>query len=604
VRSTDSALHPLHLQCFDYDRLSKHDPLGHATIQLPTVDGAYRWLPLQDAKHGELQVQVAVQAIDSHDPAGKLKLASADRVGLISLRMEGVTDLAPGPLAVNALGSSAFKRGEYSLRLVLQYGLRQFNSRPEAGPPMAALAAPCEAAPAVGGGSLALHQDCKVWQREGEQKYMAQVTLYAVGRPDARTGKSRSVALGRGYANTAALSDSNVHAFKVYLREEAPRQMELTDAEQSVMLAAQAGIVAVAAAAAGAGSSGSASAMTHVSVPPSVANAAEVGASAAVVPSDEADDADLPPGAESVDGSGFRSAAPGLKHTDSLRGAPEEDSPREGEPGVLAGSGSSTPVIEHTSGLEETLKGPVTACVSLRAVLESRDKVEGWFFQRLLAEFDADGNGRLDRTEMLAMLHTLGSTMRAEELEALVAELDTDGDGQLDGAELVEWFRSPSFQAVPLAYSLLAFLADGRKGLDELVNDVTRAVSATELTTSAGAAILALNEGDRVVLADRGLKIFDRQTGLIMTEHSAYSEVLPRGHPLVLQECRRRPTQLPCCAVCCLAGPSVQSQPRSPPPSTSCTTARWAPPSPAAPRSGRYSPGCPRARGACHGASD
>jgi hypothetical protein len=51
-----------------------------------------------------------------------------------------------------------------------------------------------------------------------------QVTLYAVGKPDARTRTSRSVALGRGYANTAAHSDSNVHAFKVYLREEAPRQ--------------------------------------------------------------------------------------------------------------------------------------------------------------------------------------------------------------------------------------------------------------------------------------------------------------------------------------------------------------------------------------------
>jgi hypothetical protein len=111
---------------------------------------------------------------------------------------------------------------------------------------------------------------------------------------------------------------------------------------------------------------------------------------------------------------------------------------------------------------------------------------------------------------MLAMRHALGSTVRAEELAALVTELDTDGDGQLDGAELVEWSRSPSFQAVPLAYSRLAFLADGRRGLHELVNDVTRAVSATELTTSAGAATLALNEGDRVVLADRGLKT-DRQ---------------------------------------------------------------------------------------------
>jgi len=129
--------------------------------------------------------------------------------------------------------------------------------------------------------------------------------------------------------------------------------------------------------------------------------------------------------------------------------------------------------------------------------------------------FDSDSNGSLDSTEFLAMLHMLGATMSPAEAEALVTRLDTTRDGSLEAAELLAWLRSAEFSATPLSYSLLAFLADGKRGLDELVNDVTRAVSSTGKVDAAGAAILAVTEGDSVVLADRGLKIFDRRTGLI-----------------------------------------------------------------------------------------
>ena len=80
-----------------------------------------------------------------------------------------------------------------------------------------------------------------------------------------------------------------------------------------------------------------------------------------------------------------------------------------------------------------------------------------------LCRFDSDGNGNLDSTEFLAMLHLLGSTMTTDEVAALVGRLDASGDGNLDAAELLGWFRSADFNSTPLSYSLLAFLADGRR---------------------------------------------------------------------------------------------------------------------------------------------
>jgi hypothetical protein len=536
---------------FDLDVSSAHDAIGHVEYAVTAADLAphrpHKWLTLKGVKHGAIQVQLQVEAVDPTDPAGKLKLASADRIGLITLRMDAVTGLCPGPLAIKALGPDAWRRGEYTLRAVLGFGLRKFNSKPVGGSVLLALPHEGKAAAAAGsrpgtaggapaapseGPSVPLGQDLKVWLREGEQGYITQVTLYA----SATTGPAAGalVPVGRGYADTQLLADGTVHLFHVHLREENERDMDLTDAEQNAMLAAHRG--AGAGAGAGAASPGGAAA----------ADAAAVAAAEAVT-------------ATIDDGSGFRDtgdASAALEHTASSRGATGEDGaplargasdgalsagssggagalpagprsrdtddlPAEAKRDLLPGRVDPAPAPrEHSSGLESALKGTVTAKLTLRGVLESRARLEAWFFARLMREFDADASGALDRTEMLAMLHVLGSTMSVEELGALIAELDTSGDGRLDASELLNWFRSPAFHAIPLAYSLLAFLADGRKGLDELVNDVTRAVSKTDQTTSAGAAILALNEGDKVVLADRGLKIFDRQTGLIMSENS------------------------------------------------------------------------------------
>lgn len=174
------------------------------------------------------------------------------------------------------------------------------------------------------------------------------------------------------------------------------------------------------------------------------------------------------------------------------------------------------------SGLEPTGKGPVTGCLILDGALQRKDDLETWFFRQMLREFDEDGSGALDRAEMLAMVHTLGAKMTTAQLGELLDRLDTNKDGKLDASELLAWFRSPDFSSRPMAYSLLAFLADGVEGLHNLVSDVSRAVSSAKgRETRAGAAILAMHDGleDRQVFVESGLRLYNRATGLIMTEH-------------------------------------------------------------------------------------
>jgi Ca2+-binding EF-hand superfamily protein len=83
------------------------------------------------------------------------------------------------------------------------------------------------------------------------------------------------------------------------------------------------------------------------------------------------------------------------------------------------------------------------------------------------------------------MLEALGHTMSNEDLRDLVERIDTDKDGKLQTSELAAWLASPEFQSLPLSYSLMAFLADGRAGLQNLVNDITDVTSTRAKGTDA-----------------------------------------------------------------------------------------------------------------------
>lgn len=78
----------------------------------------------------------------------------------------------------------------------------------------------------------------------------------------------------------------------------------------------------------------------------------------------------------------------------------------------------------------------MVGCLHLQGELQSRDELEHFFFSRLLAKFDSDGSGSLDRGELALMLDSLGAGISSAEFEALVGKLDTSGDGKLDAAEV------------------------------------------------------------------------------------------------------------------------------------------------------------------------
>jgi hypothetical protein len=299
----------------------------------------------------------------------------------------------------------------------------------------------------------------------------------------------KPVLLGHGFFPTSILSDSTNHVLKVHLSEVALKDRKFTDADQAALLSSK-----------GLGEAGS------------------------------EEDID--------DGSGFK--APDM--LPSHENAPLKALSASSLPGAVTRPEVKAHASSAKVGLSvdaaDALRSPDASCAEpesffgdataadarvgtfhFGASFETKEAVEQWFFGRLMTEFDSDQSGNLDKTEMLAMIHTLGAQMTEVEILSLIQALDADKDGRLSSVELLRWFRSAAFQRTPMAYSLLAFLADGRKGLDELVNDVTRVASSTNRSTNAGAAILSVNEADKVVLADRGLKIYDRKTGLVLTEH-------------------------------------------------------------------------------------
>jgi hypothetical protein len=117
----------------DFDRGTANDALGDVEIDITSaayeVNCPFVWVPLKNAKSGEIQLQIAAKKYNVDDEASALKLDYVHSVGLITLRINSLENFVPGPLAVKALGKTVFENGSYDLRCVLQHGLRHFNSR-------------------------------------------------------------------------------------------------------------------------------------------------------------------------------------------------------------------------------------------------------------------------------------------------------------------------------------------------------------------------------------------------------------------------------------------------------------------------------------------
>ena len=116
----------------------------------------------------------------------------------------------------------------------------------------------------------------------------------------------------------------------------------------------------------------------------------------------------------------------------------------------------------------------VVAELRLRAVFQPKDRVEAWFFRRLLQEFDSNADGSLDAAEIAAMLEALGQKLDGDQLDDLLRRYDSNGDGVLEYAELLAWLRSAEFHSLPMGASLLSFLGEARS--DMITNNFTRSV--------------------------------------------------------------------------------------------------------------------------------
>ena len=429
-------------------------------------------IQLKSAKKGTIQLRVSVTPLDSRDPVASKKLASASRLGLITARLQNVSGLCPSPEAIRLLGASVWSRGDYELKLVTSFGLKQYKARGVAGVavpvlPWAGVSAEPAVPAATSGPSVLLNQDCKMWLHEAERNYVMQLNLYAQAR-----GAPRMVLVGRGFAPIAHLSDGKSHHYLLHLRSGAVKDSELTDADQGALL--------------------------------------------------KRGDSSRDLLREDSSGDGFRDVTKRQLENTSVRGLSGTPADGPEHPGVAAATIGNDAVVDHVVGLEPELPGYVTGCLSLQLAFSPSDQLESWFFNKLLAEFDTDRSGVLDAAEFCAMLHMLGVNMAAQEMDALIKRIDKTGTGKLAAPDIVQWFQSHEFQTLPLAYSLLSFLADGKAGLDKMVNDVGASVHSSGKLTGDGAAILSLNEGDHEVLAESGLKIFDRKTGLVLNEQSAY----------------------------------------------------------------------------------
>ena len=75
------------------------------------------------------------------------------------------------------------------------------------------------------------------------------------------------------------------------------------------------------------------------------------------------------------------------------------------------------------------------AAAELRAANNSLDEETLAAFQNAFKEFDHDGGGTIDTSELSDLMESLGMAKSREELEEMVLAVDEDGSGEIDFAE-------------------------------------------------------------------------------------------------------------------------------------------------------------------------
>ena len=220
--------------------------------------------------------------------------------------------------------------------------------------------------------------------------------------------------------------------------------------------------------------------------------------------------------------------------------------------GGFQGEGAPPPAADAAAGAAEgeeavlevgeraAAAAPILGTLVLRAQFEAKSDLERAFCATVAAEFDVDKNGSLDEGELLAMLASLGVPEPCIAAEGATAHLHTamHGPGR-DGRLPLEDVARHAWAHLPMAFSLLSFLADGASSSRRLLADFTRGeggsggspprspremgetpiVASGGARTRGGAAAAVLRAEGRTLVDELGLVCMERATGLLVQEH-------------------------------------------------------------------------------------
>lgn len=135
--------------------------------------------------------------------------------------------------------------------------------------------------------------------------------------------------------------------------------------------------------------------------------------------------------------------------------------------------------------------------IKLRFKMIPKEEVLATFFDKVLADFDASGDGILQRAEARAMFDTLGVAIDDETFEQFWVAVDADGTGEVTADEAHKLLRTLLFVNAESANRVMAFVSDGAVSLQRSMMQPAR-----------------LNARDR----QREIPVMDRVSGLVVRE--------------------------------------------------------------------------------------
>jgi len=483
----------------------------------------------------------------AQQPSSRTSADAAACVGLLTLRLQS---LALPQSVARTLPS----RGEpWRLRIVMTLGLRGYT-----------LSAPatCTAPSADGVVQVRLAHALRSWVARGEEGFIASISLFAELPAVHRVvggSKDRVLPLGQAWAPTGLLLDGRRHTYVLGLHgvEEGGGRLSLARLLHAPR---------------GAGRARNELGMTDADHNRLVARMNELAASP-------------PPPSPLPDGEwGAGRSHPVLTIYGDVGVAANSHKTLpllyEGEGGGMSPPGTAVCVLEggkggyslrvHSRGLTEDgsglrplptsptaaeeeeeeeeeegegvvdVEGEGGATLSLLGSYQPRDAAVSRLTSSLLAQFDANGDGRLDYAEVVALLTALGHSFSKEEMRAVLSSMDADSSGCVDAGELTAWLSSPAVASMSL--ELLAFLAEGASSPSarSVINDLART---SRHSSRGGASRVEVADAGRLVVDELGLICLERTTGLLVQEripryvklaiallyHSAAGELLHRA---------------------------------------------------------------------------